>query len=437
MADAVVGIIGMGDMGKMYARRISDAGWIVHACDVPEKYEALKAEFASRKNVTIFETGHHVSRSSDWIMYSVEAKNLDAIVARYGPSTKQGAIVGGQTSIKAPEIAAFEQHLPADVEIVSCHSLHGPGVDPKGQPLVIINHRASQKSVDLVERILSCFESTFVPLSAEKHDRITADTQAVTHLAFLSMGTAWQANDQFPWEVPRYIGGIENVKINLMMRIYSNKWHVYAGLAILNPWAKAQIRQYAQGVTELYKLMLSGQRDEFKERIYAARDAVFGREKTGQEEELLLEDELLDKFSLGDKPQQRVKNNHLSLLAIVDCWWKLGIVPYDHMICSTPLFRLWLGITEYVYRSPSLLSECIETALNDVSFRADDLEFTFAARDWSERVQLGHMDGYREKFEKIQKYFAPRVADATKVGNEMIKTIEANLAQKRKAKEGQ
>lgn len=27
MGDAIVGIIGMGDMGKMYARRISDAGW--------------------------------------------------------------------------------------------------------------------------------------------------------------------------------------------------------------------------------------------------------------------------------------------------------------------------------------------------------------------------------------------------------------------------
>lgn len=306
-----------------------------------------------QKNVTIFENGHYVSRSSDWIMYSVEAKNIDAIVARYGPSTKMGAIVGGQTSTKAPEIAAFEKHLPADVEIVSCHSLHGPGVNPKGQPLVIINHRARQKSVDLVEKILSCFESTFVPLSAEKHDRITADTQAVTHLAFLSMGTAWCANDQFPWEVPRYIGGIENVKINLMMRIYSNKWHVYAGLAILNPAAKAQIRQYAESVTDLYKMMLSGQTEQFSERIYAARDAVFGADagtkkqkksssggnddEDEEEEELLLEDELLDKFSLGDKPQQRVKNNHLSLLAIVDCWWKLGIVPYDHMICSTPV----------------------------------------------------------------------------------------------------
>ncbi len=270
-------------------------------------------------------------------MYCVEAKSIDAVVATYGPSTKQGAIVGGQTSTKAPEIAAFEAHLPTDVEIVSCHSLHGPGVNPKGQPLVIIQHRASDAAVALVKQILSCFQPNFVDLSAEKHDRITADTQAVTHAAFLSMGTAWQANNQFPWQVPRYVGGIENVKINLMLRIYSNKWHVYAGLAILNPSAREQIRQYAESVTELFKLMLGGHRKAFTERIYAARAAVFGEAKKDGKDELLLQDDLLDRFSLGEKTAERVKNSQLSLLAMVDCWWKLGIVPYDHMICSTPV----------------------------------------------------------------------------------------------------
>ena len=251
-----------------------------------------------------------------------------------------GAIVGGQTSCKAPEIAAFERHLPKDVEIVSCHSLHGPGVNPHGQPLVLIQHRASDTSFALVERILSCFGSKQVKLTAAAHDRITADTQAVTHAAFLSMGGAWAANKQFPWEIPRYVGGIENVKINITLRIYSNKWHVYAGLAILNPSAQKQIKQYAESVTELFKLMLGGHREELRERIEAARKAVFGHmDHREGEGELLLEDELLNRFSLGEKPAQaeRVKNNHLSLLAMVDCWWKLGIVPYDHMICSTPV----------------------------------------------------------------------------------------------------
>lgn len=207
------------------------------------------------------------------------------------------------------------------------------------------------------------------------------------------MGAAWAANAQFPWEIPRYLGGIENVKINITLRIFANQWHVYAGLAILNPSARLQIEQYAMSVTELFKLMLGGHRKELTERVHLAGAAVF---KVDPDHHLLLEDEVLDRFALGEKPPQRVKNNHLSLLAMVDCWWKLDINPYDHMICSTPvrnllpttrlmltcikLFRLLLGAAEYVFRKPDLLQECIDTAIEDNTFRADDLEFTFAAR---------------------------------------------------------
>ncbi|KAK2765176.1 prephenate dehydrogenase (NADP(+)) [Arachnomyces sp. PD_36] len=431
-----IGIIGMGDMGKMYAQRLSDAGWRfthlvtihthyeqkpVNACDRPDKYDALKAEFESQQGVTILPNGHLVSRISDFIIYSVEAEAIDKIVAEYGPSTKVGAIVGGQTSCKAPELAAFEKHLPADVEIISCHSLHGPKINPRGQPLVLIKHRASEASMKFVESVFESFNSKYVHLSGEMHDRITADTQAVTHAAFLSMGTAWQANNQFPWEIPRYVGGIENVKINITLRIYSNKWHVYAGLAILNPAAKKQIRQYAESVTELYKLMLGGHREELKKRVKTAGAAVFKSDT--QSQDLLLRDDVLDNFSLGRAPVERTPNNHLSLLAIVDCWWKLGIVPYDHMICSTPLFRLWLGVTEYIFRKSELLDEILDIAIDDNTFRSDDLEFAFAARAWSDCVSFGDFASYRDRFEKIQEYFAPRFPDAVKVGNEMIKTI--------------
>ena len=374
-----------------------------------------------QKKINILPNGHLVSRISDWIIYSVEAELISQVVAEYGPSTKLGAIVGGQTSCKGPELEAFDESLPRDVEIVSCHSLHGPNVDSKGQPLAIIQHRASQKSVDLVVEILSCLKSKIVYLTGEMHDRITADTQAVTHAAFLSMGSAWAANQQFPWEINRYVGGIENVKINITLRIYSNKWHVYAGLAILNPAAKRQIRQYAESVTELFKLMLGGPRAELEHRVKTAGATVFGKDARSQE--LLLRDDVLDRFSLSKGPKERMPNNHLSLLAIVDCWWKLGIVPYDHMICSTPLFRIWLGVTEYLFRNEELLDEVINTAIEDNTFRSDDLEFTFAARAWSDCVSFGAFEPYRDRFEKIQQYFGPRFPEAVRVGNEMIETI--------------
>ncbi|KAL2434889.1 putative prephenate dehydrogenase [NADP(+)] [Exophiala dermatitidis] len=410
MDTLAVGIIGMGDMGR-----------IVNACDRPDKFQSLQTEYENEKAINILPNGHLVSRASDWIIYSVEAELIERVVAEYGPSTKVGAIVGGQTSCKAPELAAFDKYLPSDVEIVSCHSLHGPAVDPTGQPLVVIQHRASQKSVDTCVRILSCLNSKMVFLSGEMHDRITADTQAVTHAAFLSMGTAWAANKQFPWEIDRYVGGIENVKINITLRIYANKWHVYAGLAILNPAAREQIRQYAQSVTELYKLMLGGHREEFTRRVKTAGAAVFSSETLNHN--LLLGDEVLDKFSLSKRPKERTPNNHLSLLGIVDCWWKLGIVPYDHMICSTPLFRIWLGVTEYLFRNETLLDEVINTAIENNTFRSDDLEFTFAARAWSECVSFGNFEAYRDRFENIQQYFAPRFPEAVRLGNEMIKEI--------------
>ena len=68
------------------------------------------------------------------------------------------------------------------------------------------------------------------------------------------MGTAWHCSLSYPWEHGLYVGGIETVKVNIMLRIYSNKWHVYAGLAILNPVARSQIAQFARSTTELFQV---------------------------------------------------------------------------------------------------------------------------------------------------------------------------------------
>lgn len=224
----------------------------------------------------------------------------------------------------------------------------------------------------------------------------------------------------------RYVGGIENVKINLTLRIYSQKWHVYAGLAILNPEARKQINQYAKSVTELYKLMLGGHLDELRARVLSAKEKVFGKEHEPKwADKPLLKDEVLDQFSLGAAPADRkpLPNNHLSLLAMVDCWSALGTVPYDHMICSTPLFRLWLGVTEHLFRDPERLDEALRIAVEDNTFRSDDLEFTFAARGWAECVRLGHFETWKERFVETQKFFEPRFPGAIEVGNAMVKAV--------------
>lgn len=420
-----IGIIGLGDMGLLYARRFSQAGWTVVGCDREETYQDTMLKY-SEEQFKILKNGHAVSRVSDYIIYSVEAANIKKIVQQYGPSTKLGAIVGGQTSCKAPEIEAFESYLPEDVEIISVHSLHGPKVNTTNQPLVIINHRGSEESLEFVKAVMSCLQSKVVQLTAEEHDKITADTQAVTHAAFLSMGVAWHKTQLYPWKTTKWVGGIENAKINISLRIFSNKWHVYAGLAITNPSAHKQIMQYAQSVTELFTLMLEGKSEELKLRIYKAKQFVFGH--LGEDHELLLDDSLLQQFSLSRQPPgQTTPNSHLSLLAIVDSWYQLGIVPYDHMICSTPLFRIFLGVSEYLFCSPGLLEKALSDAIGAKAFRPDDLEFTIAARTWSNIVSFGDFALYKKEFESTQKFFEPMLPEANQLGNEMIKVLNQKL----------
>lgn len=242
------------------------------------------------------------------------------------------------------------------------------------------------------------------------------------------MGKAWHANRQYPWELSRYVGGIENVKTNITLRIYGQKWHVYAGLAILNPEAREQVAQYARSVTELYKLMLEGDLTGLRERLHRARDKVFGPSTTWAARPLL-EPSILSSFSLGtpapDEPPR--PNNHLSLLAMVDCWAALGIVPYDHMLCSTPLFRLRLGVTEHLFRHPDMLDEAIRTAVEDKTYRSDDLEFTFAARGWAECVSLGHFETWEKRFVSTQQFFEPRFAEAKIVGDQMMKKVVESM----------
>ncbi len=162
------------------------------------------------------------------------------------------------------------------------------------------------------------------------------------------MGSAWKANEQFPWKIPKWLGGIENAKVNISLRIYSNKWHVYAGLAITNPSAHKQILQYATSVTELYKLMIEERKQELLDRLIAAREAVFGH--LDKNHQLLLSDDILMKYSLSRVPPEgRKPNSHLSLLAVVDSWYQLGIVPYDHIICSTPVcYDYYIIISSYL-----------------------------------------------------------------------------------------
>ncbi|KAJ2630831.1 prephenate dehydrogenase (NADP(+)) [Coemansia sp. RSA 1290] len=421
MENFEIGIIGAGDMGMLYAKRFKKAGYTVNICDTPDRYAELQAKHGDL-GINILPDGYAVSRRSDYIIYSVPAVIIGKAVQEYGRATKMNAIVAGQTSVKTPEIMAFDKYLPKDVHIVTCHSMHGPNIDTKGQPLAIIRYRSDDQHYQKAVEVLKALESRMIHLTYEEHDRITADTQAATHLSFISLGTAWSLQGYHPWLNPQFISGINNVKVAMALRIYASKWHVYAGLAIMNPLAKKQLQCYVKSMTTLYKYMIAGKHQEFRDLVYCAADFIFGKDRSHKT--ILLDDDVLDQLSLSQVPKKESKpNSHLSLLCAAVCWYKMGMSPYDNLVCQTPPFRMWLGIVEYLFCNQEMLEESITTALEDRYTQAEDLVFYTAVSGWGQCIELGSFEGYQERFEKTAEFLRPKLEEGKDLSTMILKKL--------------
>lgn len=411
-----IGIIGTGDMGKSYAKEFARLGCRVNCADLPEKRSELEKNLGI-ENVNILDDGIKVSRRSDMIFYLVPVEDIEKSVAEYGPSTKKDAIVSSGTSVMLPAIKAFEKYLPEDVNVINWHWLFGPSTKPQGQITALVNHRSNEYAYQRARDVFEKIGTKIIELPTyQEHDKITADTQAVTHVGFEAMGTAWKNMDSFPWENPTYVGGIDNVKVLMCLRIYGGKSHVYAGLAIHNPFAIEQIRQYAKSESDLFGLIIQEDEQQFRERINQAREHIFSDSNS----HILLNDEIMKEFGLGISSKERKPNSHLSLLSMADAWHQTAVNPYDNMICQTPVFRLRLGIVEYLFKNTELLEETIQTALHDKKIRRDDLEFHTAVREWSTIIGNRDVSGYHRQFENTKKFFADRIKEGFGKSSELI-----------------
>lgn len=403
-------------MGSLCARKWAQKGYTVFGCDLPERFEILQRTFAGTP-VMILPNAKAVARKADFLLYSVETSHISDVVEATADSVKYGAIVGGQTSVKHPEIEAFEKFLADDVHVVTCHSLHGPAFSTEGQKLVVVPHRANKEVYDRAMAIYEALDSEIIEIdSYEQHDQIMADTQAVTHMGFESMGTAWKNAGFYPWDHGAYSTGIDNVKILTTLRIFSYKAHVYAGMAILNPYARKLVRQYARSESELFKMMICENEADFRDRIKAASEFVFH----GEREFITLDHDVMLDFRMAEEAGEYMPNSHLSLLAMVDAWYQMKVNPYENLICQTPPFRLRLGIAEYLFKNPSLLEETIQTALYDKSIRADDLEFHSAVREWASIIEYGDMDGYIAHFNQVKDFFDGRLQEGARQSAKLI-----------------
>lgn len=418
-----IGIIGLGDMGKLYATKWAVAGFEVYGCDLPANKATLQQYFDKRElQVTVLTDGVQLSRLCDMILYCVETSSIEKVVQQFGPSTKYGAIVGGQTSVKTPEYNAFNKYLPTDTRIITNHALFGPHVDTANQTQVLINVNATTAVYEEVELVYDAIGAKIEHIaSVEEHDKLMSDIQAVTHIGFESIGTACMHRKNYPWEHSLHPNGLDNIKYLMTLRVYSYKAHVYAGLALQNPYAKLDVRTYAEQENELFSMMITGNRQKFVDKIHQAIANVFKDKTKGT---TLIDEGLMNHQSLNTT-KKSLSNSHLSLLSMLCTWDELNINPYKNLICQTPPFRLRVGMVEYLCSNNDLLAETIDSALTNLQIRADDLAFHTAVHEWSHIIEAGNERNYYHLFEKTKAYLAPDLEKGREISGKIISQLSS------------
>lgn len=416
-----VGIIGLGDMGKLYARTFAQAGLKVLGSDLPERSAALDAELGPLGIEII--PAEQVAARAELVIFSVPARRIDEVIRDLGPRVRPDAIVGGQTAAKGAEVAALQAYLPESCAIVTCHSLHGPSLSTEGQTLLLLRHRASDAQFERAREVYSRLGSRIVEVaSAEAHDRLMADVQAVTHVSFEAMGTAWSRAGIRPWDGGAYASGLDRVKWLMTARIFAGKSHVYGELAILNSYSVAQVNQYAASVRELHEQIIQGDEAGYRARVLRARDTLLRERESSP---WLLDPSRLQELaesSCVPGASTRAPNSQLSLLAMFDAWERLGIRPFDHLLAQTPPYRLRVGIAESLFRDDALLEESIRAALSG-SVSADDAQFARAVEEWAAAIAAGDFNAYAALFEEARAHFAPQLGQAISESNAMIRML--------------
>ncbi|MFT5884437.1 MAG: prephenate dehydrogenase (NADP+) [Arcticibacterium sp.] len=414
----VIGIVGLGDMGMLYARIFDKASFKVLGCDLPQNYERLLSE-TSETNIQVLKEGQEVASQADFLLFCVETEHIGDVVEALAPFIKDDAIVAGQTSIKTPEIKAFEQYLSAQVNIATIHALHGPHVSTKGQTLIAIQHRCSDEKFAQLLEVLNYTGSNIEILdSTQQHDKMMADVQVVTHIGFESIGTSFMHRGVYPWINPLHASGLDNLKMLMTLRIFSYKHHVYAGMALMNPYGKNHVRAYAKAENELFGLMISEDEQAFRKLIYDSKEKVF-KDYGGH---LMFNDALLKEYALNDS-EEHLPNSHLSLLAMVVTWAYLGTNPYNNMVCQTPPFKLRVGMSEYLFMNESLLEESIHAALYDKTIRKDDLAFHTSVQEWAHIVEVGDKNGYESHFERTKAFLSDKLEEGRNKSSRLIERL--------------
>ncbi len=178
-------VIGAGAMGRWLANFAKQNLGEVTVADI----SSAKARKVASELGVESKPVEEAAAEAELLLIAVPISKTPEVVKSLAKIAPKGALLVDVTSVKS-DVVEVMQEIKTSIELVSIHPLFGPGaVSIKDKDIIVIPVRGEKRYMDLKNQLVG-LGARVTEMDAEKHDRLMAIIQCMTHFVLLVYLTA-------------------------------------------------------------------------------------------------------------------------------------------------------------------------------------------------------------------------------------------------------
>ncbi len=181
------------------------------------------------------------------------------VIRDVGPHLKKESLFLDLTSLKAEPVRCMLESSIS--EVIGAHPLFGPDVPSLSGQNVILCPARSGKWLPWLRGVLTKDGARISETTPEKHDKMMAVVQGLTHLNTATMGLALRETGISREELEKFSTPVFRTKLALIDRIIHNNPRLYAEIITANPHSPEIFALYEKVLSQLKPPVDAGDAD--------------------------------------------------------------------------------------------------------------------------------------------------------------------------------